>query len=439
MNEETKRFDRRNFLKTVGAAGLGAALAGCKGKEQPPAGDPNGANSTAAGDPNDANSAAPAEAQVPSATKLPTRVLGKTGVEVPVLALGTMYNLVDNQIMLIKGLELGVNYWDTANSYGGGNSELGIGKYFERNPEKRKEIFLVTKASVHNEPLTAEKMEERLKLSLERMKTDHIDVYYGAHALEDPAALTDELKGWAKGAKDRGLIRWFGFSTHKNMIDCLNAAARLDWIDVIMTSYNFRLVQDPKMLEAVDACHKAGIGLVAMKTTGKTTLRWARQAMDTDEDKKMVEHFVQKGWTPEQACVKLAMDDERLSCVCVGMSDIAVLNSNLDAALDKTPVTAEDKQVLARYAAATCDGYCAGCAHRCAGAFPEAPYISDIMRYLMYHNSYGDKTMARELFAQIPAGVRNRLLDIDYSAAERVCPQRMAIGKLIREAVTKLA
>jgi predicted aldo/keto reductase-like oxidoreductase len=438
MNEERKRFDRRDFLKTIGAAGLSAAWVGCKGKEQPPAADPNDSNSTGA-DPKDANCTAADNPQAQILTKLPTRVLGKTRVKVPILALGTMYNLVDNQIMLIKSLELGVNYWDTANSYGGGNSELGIGKYFERNPEKRKEIFLATKASVHNEPLTGEKMEERLQLSLERMKTDHIDLYYGAHALEDPAALTDELKTWVKSAKDRGLISWFGFSTHKNMIDCLNTAARLDWIDIVMTSYNFRLVQDPKMLEAVDACHKAGVGLVAMKTTGKTTLRWARQRMETDEDKKMVEHFVQKGWTPEQACVKLAMDNERISCVCVGMSDIAVLNSNLDAVLDKTPVTQEDKDVLARYAAATCDGYCAGCAHKCGDALPEAPYISEIMRYLMYHNSYGDKTMARQLFAQIPASVRNRLLDIDYTAAERACPQRMAIGKLMEEAVAKLA
>ena len=257
MNEEPKRLDRRNFLKTVGAGALGAALAGCKGKEQPTVADPNDPNSPAAADP-----------QPQTAAKLPTRVLGKTGVKVPVLGLGTMYNLVDNQIMLIKSLELGVNYWDTAHSYGGGNSELGIGKYFERNPEKRKEIFLATKASVHNEPLTAENMEERLQLSLERMKTDHVDLYYGAHDLPDPSYLTDELKAWAKDAKDRGLIRLFGFSTHKNMIENLNAGARLDWIDVIMTSYNFRLVQDPKMLEAVDACHKAGIGLVAMKTTG---------------------------------------------------------------------------------------------------------------------------------------------------------------------------
>ncbi len=48
----------------------------------------------------------------------------------------------------------------------------------------------------------------------------------------------------------------------------LMAASKMDSIDAIMTSYNFRLMQKPEMQEAVEACHKAGIGLVAMKTQG---------------------------------------------------------------------------------------------------------------------------------------------------------------------------
>ena len=135
----------------------------------------------------------------------------------------------------------------------------------------------------------------------------------------------------------------------------------------------------------------------------------------------------------------MVLADERISCACVGMKEMTVLESNLAAVLDKKEVTQADRDVFARYAAATCDGYCAGCAHKCAEALPEAPYVSEIMRYLMYHNSYGDKTMAKQLFAQIPASVRSRLTEIDYTAAERACPQRMAIGKLIEEAVAKLA
>ncbi len=61
------------------------------------------------------------------------------------------------------------------------------------------------------------------------------------------------------------------------------------------------------------------------------------------------------------------------------------------------------------------------------------------MRYLMYYNSYGRHDKAKKLFAQIPANVRNRLLTTDYSPAEARCPQHLPVGKLIAEAVTKLA
>jgi hypothetical protein len=57
----------------------------------------------------------------------------------------------------------------------------------------------------------------------------------------------------------------------------------------------------------------------------------------------------------------------------------------------------------------------------------------------MYCNSYGEQEEARELFAQIPGRVRNKLLSIDYSPAEARCPQHLPIGKLVAEAVGKLA
>jgi hypothetical protein len=92
-----------------------------------------------------------------------------------------------------------------------------------------------------------------------------------------------------------------------------------------------------------------------------------------------------------------------------------------------------------KYAHATCSGYCAGCAEICDAALGDMPYVSDIMRYLMYYNSYGEKEMARELFAEIPRAARNRLLSTDYSTAEARCPQRLPIGELVAEAVSKLA
>ncbi len=406
MNEKQNTIDRRNFLKTVGADGLSSVLAstGRTNAEEKP--------------------------QKPKYPQVPKRKLGKTKVKIPCLSFGTFQVDVDNQILLRKTLQYGVNFWDTAYNYGGGNSELGIGKFITKNPKVRKNLFLVTKASGARAP---EEIEKRLATSLKRMNTDYIDLYYGLHQCPNPAWLTDEVRKWAESAKKRKLIRHFGITTHQNPEKVLAAAAKLPWIEVIMTPFNFYQMQKPEMQAAIDACHKAGIGLIAMKTQGMG------QRIRTDADKKLVEHFLQRGFTKEQAKIKLVLEDKRFASACVGMKNVSVLNSNLAVSFDKTKLTQADREVFSQYAKATCDGYCAGCADIFNSALADTPYVSDIMRYLMYHNSYGEQAEAKRLFAQIPAGVRNKLLDMDYTLAEARCPQRLPIRELVAEAVGKLA
>ena len=419
MKEIRNKINRRNFLKAAGAAaGLAPAL-----------GEIAGANESSAAE----------KTQKPKYPQVPRRKLGKTGVEVPCLSLGTN-RLVDSQVLLRGALRWGINFWDTAHSYTGGNSELTIGKLLSRSPEVRKNLFLVTKASGAR---TVADVENRLQTSLKRMDTEYIDLYYGVHGLADAAQLTDELREWAKDAKKRKLIRFFGFSTHKNIDQNLIAAARLDWIDVIMTAYNFRLMQDSKIQAAIETCHKAGIGLIAMKAVALDTQQRRRvekgEEIETEEDKKLLRHFLEQGCAVEQAKIKFVLEDKRISSACVGMRSISNLTSDVATALDKTDLTKADKKALAEYARATCSGYCAGCAYICDSALPDVPYVSDIMRYLMYYNSYGDTGRARKLFAQVPADVRDKLLDMDYTLAEALCPQRLPMRELITEAFEKLA
>jgi predicted aldo/keto reductase-like oxidoreductase len=407
MKEKHNKIDRRNFLKTMGAAGLGSILASTKATA--------GANE-------------PEKAQKPKLPQVPKRKLGKTGVDIPCLALGS--GAPEDAAVLRKALDWGVNCWDTSYVAAGGNSELGIGRYLSKNAEVRKKLFIVTKESDSKTPADLKKC---LQTSLKRMNTSYVDLYIGVYIMSDPAKLTDELRQWVKSAKEQKLIRFFGFSTHKNTAKCLAAAAKLDWIDAIVTAYNFRLMQDPQMQAAVEACHKAGIGLIAIKTQAHG------QRFETEEDKKLVRHFQQRGFTDGQAKIKVVLEDKRISSACVAMNNVALLTSNVAAVLDKTKLTQADMKVFREYAQASCSGYCAGCAHICDSALPQTPYVSDIMRYLMYYNSYGEKKEARELFAQIPVSVKNRLLVTDYNAAEARCPQRMPIGELMAEAVSKLA
>ncbi len=403
------RVDRRGFLRNIGVTGLSLGLA-----------------SKAFAEVNEPN--VPAKEQQQGLPLLPTRKFGKTSQDVSALCLGAI-QLVDSQIVLTSSLKWGMTYWDTAYGYTGGNSELCIGRFLEKNPDARKKIFIATKAS---HARGAKEVEGRLRESLERMNTDYVDVFYGVHVLNDMSQLTEDLKPWAEDAKKKGLIKYFGFSTHKNMAQNLYAASKLGWVDAILTTYNFRLRKDAGMQRAIDACHKAGIALTAMKTQKSVTVT-------TDEDKKLIEHFSQKGFTEGQAKIKAVLEDERIASVTVGMNSVSLINENVAAVLDKTELTADDKMALERYAQATCTGYCAGCGNICESAVPQAPYISDVMRSLMYHNNYGNEQLAKQTFAEVPAGVRARLADIDYSAAEARCPQKMPIARLMKQAAEILA
>jgi len=426
MKEKHNKINRRNFLKTMGATGLAPYL--IRGSAEATAGP---------GEPKTSDPNAPPKPKKTKIPQMPRRKLGKTGVEVSCLSLGGDFSFIDTQIVLRKALEWGVTYWDTAYNYGRGNAERGIGKFLSKNPKGRKKLFIVSKAAIFWGAITAEKVEERLQVSLKRMNTKYVDLYYAFHGLSDPAQLTDELKQWAKSAKKRGLIRFFGFSTHENMARCLAAAAKLDWIDAITTLYNFRVMQDAPMQAAIEACHKAGIGLTAMKAFSRGVRRL--QEVETEQDKKLLGHFQKRGFTEEQAKIKVVLQDKRFSAVCVGMQNISFLTTNVAAVLNKTKLTQQDLDVFKEYAEATCSGYCAGCAYICDSALPDTPYVSNIMRYLMYYNSYGDKNRARELFAQIPRKVKNRLLTTDYALAEARCPQHLPIAELVAEAVSKLA
>jgi predicted aldo/keto reductase-like oxidoreductase len=409
LHNQNERIGRRNLIKSAGVAGLTGVLAaaGLKAAD---------ANKPEANEPN---------APLPTPQKIPTRKLGKTGVEVPVLALGG----IGEQVVLRQALDWGVTQWDTSLVAAGGNSEIAIGQFLAKNPELRKDVFLVTKESKSK---TGEDIEKCLQTSLKRLNTTYVDFYCGVYMVSDPAALTDEAKKWAEDAKKRGVIKFFGFSTHQNMPQCLMAASKLGWIDVVQTSYNFRLTQDSQMQAAIDACNKAGVGIIAMKTQG---MRQA--ATDAEADKKILAHFLQKGFTEGQAKIKAVLEDQRISTVCSAMGSTAMLMTNVAAILDKTKLTAEDMDALKQYAKATCSGYCAGCANICEPLASGAP-VADIMRCLMYHDSYGNTAMAKQVFAQIPAGTKQRLSDIDYSVAEARCPNRMPIGKLVNMAVNKL-
>ena len=270
------------------------------------------------------------------AVVVPNRPFGKTGIKVPVLGFGTSLHVAFGQLLLKQAVKWGVTYWDTANTYMGGNSEKAIGKYFAKYPEDRKKVFLVTKSHAW----TTKGLTRDLNLSLERMRTDYIDLYF-THGVRDADELDKKTKSWAQKAKAEGKIRFFGFSTHSNMEECLLGAADLGWIDGIMMTYNYRLMHSDKMRRAVDACVKAGIGLTAMKTQGGGQVR-----TDSAAELELAGRFLQKGFTDGQAKLKAVWQNPQIASICSEMPNMTLLMSNVAAAVDKTELSAHDIQLM---------------------------------------------------------------------------------------------
>ena len=397
-------LSRRDFFRLAGATGAAALLAkaGALAQTTEPA--------TQATQPTQ-----------PSRPTVPTRPFGATGVRVPILSLGGMFNTMSGAIILRQAVRFGVTYWDTSAVYGGGRSERGIGQYLRRFADDREKVLLATKSPAGS----VSGMQRHLEQSLERLGVESVD-FFLMHGASDPDAFTSEVKSWVERMKKAGRFRLFGFSTHKNMPACLTAAAKLGWIDGAMTSYNVRLMQEAEMQRAVEACHKAGLGLTAMKTTAR-----GPKLVESDAERQLVERFVDRGFTLYQALLKAVWADERFASICSQMPNITILMANAAAAMDKTSLTAGERALLERYAAETRHGWCSGC-----GACERATGrpVPDVMRCLMYRNDYGDVDLARRTFADLPRAARRGLTAADYSAAERACPNTLPIAELLREA-----
>lgn len=405
-------LSRRNFLKTLG---LGAAAAAA-------------APALAAGEALAAPAGSPA-----TAGAMPLRTLGKTGVQVPTLALGGMFDTINNQLLLRQALNWGVSYWDTAEYYGRGQSEEGYGRFLAKNPERRKDVFLVTKLTPRE---GLDSFPARFEKSLARLNTSYVDAFF-VHGIDSMSPLTPKIRAWAADMKKAGKMRFFGFSTHSNMEDLLLAAAKEGGpaanLDVIMFTYNIHVMHKPAMQAALDACVKAGIGLVAMKTQGM-----GPASNPSEAELKVAEQFLKRGFTDKQAKLKAVWDNKHIASICSQMPSIAILSANVAAARDKTALSAVETGSLYALACAEMGGYCAGCASICQNATGGLP-VNDVMRGLMYYREYGEPGLGKSLFAELPTEVRHKLASADYSRAEAACPHKLQIARLMREASETLA
>ena len=121
------------------------------------------------------------------------RYLGRTGLQVSPLCLGTMNfgpqtGEADSFAIMDRAFDAGINFFDTANGYGGGETEQILGRWFAQGGGRREKVVLATKVYgnvagdwPNDSKLSARHIRDACDASLRRLQTDHIDLYQMHH------------------------------------------------------------------------------------------------------------------------------------------------------------------------------------------------------------------------------------------------------------------
>jgi uncharacterized protein len=215
------------------------------------------------------------EAVAEAKTTLPQRVLGRTGVNVPVIAFGCgsrflMYEDEQEALRVLNHvIDSGITYLDTAIDYGKGLSETRVGKVMKT---RRKEVFLATKT-----PPSARTRDEALReveQSLKRLQTDRVDLLH-IHSLgnEDDLARIEAKDGVIRALyelRDQKVARFIGMTSHTNGAVMAKAIERNDLDCVQMAMNPSRALQFEEL--ALPAAKKKNLGIILMKVTAQEKL-----------------------------------------------------------------------------------------------------------------------------------------------------------------------
>lgn len=354
---------------------------------------------------------------------VPKRLFGNTGLKVSKLCLGGgSFSVTESQTLIGKALKHGVDLWEIVSFTG-----KTYGDYFRKHPGIREKIFLSGKVYSTDPDI----MQKQLDKVLGENETSFID-FLAVHAIDDIKVLTNDVKKWADKVKKQKKIKYFGFCTHRNMDKCLSDGAELGWIDGIQTAYNYRLQKINSMEDALHKCYERGIGIFAIKSMGLTVNCKTGPKKLPLED-RLSDLLSIRDISFEQVKLKTIWKNPCVSSVCSLMPTQKVLQSNVSAAIDASSPDTEINEILSEYADITGKYFCRRCGLCDAKNSDNVP-IFDLIEMLMYSRGYGMNAFMAKKFHQMPPEVRDRISSSDYSGAEKICPQKMPIGQLMKEA-----
>ena len=364
------------------------------------------------------------------------RTLGKTGLKVTPLAFGCMTTA--DPAVITRAADIGINHFDTARAYQGGNNERMVGAALK---DVRKKVIISSKSGAQ----TRAQLLADLDTSLQELGTDYLDIWY-LHMKNEPEQVKDELLDAQRVAKQSGKIRFAGVSTHFNMDRMLDYLAKLGQVDVVLTTYNFSMrsvdaamntnpdAPRTDMTAAIQSARKAGLGIVAMKTLAGGVSRVGRGDRLYGANPKELSSRLSQPGVPV-AAIKWALKNPSVDTAIVCMTDFDQLDENLRAMAE--PYTQKDEQLLSAQLASISSSYCRMCG-TCGGACERGVPVPDVLRFLTYAEGYGQFALARERYLEMPQPARDARCR-DCSSCSFTCAHGVSVRANLTRAQEMLA
>lgn len=427
---DTSGMNRRRFLKNT-ALGAGALGAGVLGSG------------------NLLHSQEKAEEKNEENLKIKEyRTLGRTGFKVSDISTG----FVNNPAVLEKLLDAGVNYIDSAESYG---NEKVVGDVIKKRD--RKKVFITTKLEIKKD-LTKEGFLARARKCLENLQTDYIDCLM-IHSPDSVETIkTEGFHAAMKQLKSEGRLRHVGVSNHgtnhvivgkDSMQKVLTAAALDGRFDVFLLAYNF--IQEDNGAEVLKLCKEKNIGATLMKVNPIGNLPRLRQHVEKlktegkdvpelypkfitalEEKEKKGRWFIEKHKLDNakklrDASVKFCLSNPNVNTVCCAFRSF----DDLDAYIPLSGARFSDmeKKALALYKEGCGSLYCRHACGLCEPSCPHQVPVNSIMRYNHYFDAQGKEKFAMKNYAKLPTNAEKCANCSGY--CESACPYDVPIQGLL--------
>jgi predicted aldo/keto reductase-like oxidoreductase len=301
--------------------------------------------------------------------ELPVRLLGKTGIKTPLLSMGTS-DATDSGFVR-AAYEAGIKLFFSATYYGEGKNEKLVGEGLKGLP---RDSFIIgtavppdgldMRSGKFTNSFDAEAYIKKAEGSLKRFGLDYVDIFLFPFAEGVMKALTQ--------LKKQGKTRFLGIASHSDTEEALKAAADSGIYDIAMPAYNYKTTSRESMDASIAYAAKAGMGIVAMKSTAGAFRDKSGPPLNTN------------------AAFKWILQNKNVASIVSGMSTLEQLQKNLTMIMNLKMTDQELKDLNLTGQLSETGLYC----HQCKQCLPQCPGnldIPTIMRSYMY--AYGYKNI----------------------------------------------